>query len=148
MTKEAYIFDGIRTPRGRGKANGSLHDVKPIELLTTLFGELQSRNELDTSQIDDVVLGCVMPINDQGSDLPKIAAQYTGWDIDVPGMQINRFCASGLETVNLAAMKVRSGWEELVVAGGFESMSRVPIGSDGGAMADDPEVADKTNFVP
>ena len=89
-----------------------------------------------------------MPINDQGADLPKIAAQYAGWDIDVPGMQINRFCASGLETVNLAAMKVRSDWEELVVAGGFESMSRVPIGSDGGAMADDPEVADKTNFVP
>ena len=148
MTTEAYIFEAIRTPRGKGKKDGSLHEVSPINLVATLLKELQARHDLDTSQVDDVVLGCTAPVGDQGADIAKIAAQYAGWDIDVPGMQINRFCASGLETVNLAAMKVRSGWEELVVAGGVEAMSRVPIGSDGGAMALDPAVSLKTNFVP
>ncbi len=145
---EAYIFDAIRTPRGKGKANGSLHEVKPIDLLVTLLHELRERHELDTSQVDDVVLGCVTPIGDQGADIARIANLYAGWDLDTPGMQINRFCASGLETVNMAAMKVRSGWEELVVAGGVESMSRLPIGSDGGAMALDPAVNRATDFVP
>lgn len=148
MTREAYIFDAIRTPRGKGKKDGSLHVVKPIDLVVTLLNEMQQRHDLDTSQVDDVVLGCTAPVGEQGADIAKIAAQYAGWDIDVPGMQINRFCASGLETVNMAAMKVRSGWEEMVVAGGVESMSRVPMGSDGGAMAFDPEVAQKTHFVP
>ena len=148
MTNDAYIFDAIRTPRGRGKKNGSLHEVQPIDLVVTLMHTLEDRHNLDTAQVDDVVLGCVSPVGDQGSDIAKIAAQYAGWDIDVPGMQLNRFCASGLEAVNLAAMKVRSGWEDLVVAGGVESMSRVSIGSDGGAMAQNPRVNSKTNFVP
>ncbi len=148
MEQEAYIFDALRTPRGRGKKSGSLYEVAPIELLATLFKELQERHDLDTSQVDDVVLGCVTPIGDQGADIARTAVLYANWDVDIPGMQINRFCASGLETVNLAAMKVRSGWEELIVAGGVESMSRVPMGSDGGAMMLDPEVSRKINFVP
>jgi len=147
MTTDATIFDAIRTPRGRGKKDGRLYPVKPIDLLAGLLRELQQRNQLDTSQVDDLVLGCVTPIGEQGMVLPKAAAVYAGWDDDVPAMQINRFCASGLETVNMAAMKVRSGWEELVVAGGVESMSRVPMGSDGGAMLD-PEIGQKINFVP
>jgi acetyl-CoA C-acetyltransferase len=145
---DAYIFDAIRTPRGKGKPGGALHAIRPIELVTTLLHALQQRHDLDTSRVDDVILGCVTPVNDQGADIAKIAAQYAGWDVDVPGVQINRFCASGLEAVNLAAMKVRSGWEQLVVAGGVESMSRVPMGSDGGAMAFDAEVREATSFVP
>jgi len=148
MANEAYVFDAIRTPRGRGKANGALHETTPVELLRQLFVEMKGRNDLDTSQVDDVILGCVTPINDQGADIAKTAALYADWDLDVPGMQINRFCASGLETCNTAAMKVRSGWENLVVAGGVESMSRVPMGSDGGAMMQDPDVAGKLKFVP
>ena len=147
MITDATIFDAIRTARGRGKKDGRLYPVKPIDLLAGLLRELQQRNQLDTSQVDDLVLGCVTPIGEQGMVLPKAAAVYAGWHDDVPAMQINRFCASGLETVNLAAMKVRSGWEELVVAGGVESMSRVPMGSDGGAMLD-PEIGQKINFVP
>ena len=148
MAQEAYVFDAIRTPRGRGKKNGSLHEVKPIDLVVTLMREMQQRHELDTSQVDDVVLGCVTPIGEQGADIAKISAQYADWDIDVPGVQLNRFCASGLESVNVAAMKVRSGWEHLVVAGGVESMSRYPLGADGGAMVLDPAVNAGTNFVP
>ena len=148
MATEAYIYDAIRTPRGRGKASGTLYEIKPIDLLTTLFHEMEVRNDLDTAEVDDVVLGCVTPVGEQGADIAKAAALYAGWDLSVPGVQINRFCASGLETVNMAAMKVRSGWEHLVVAGGVESMSRVPMGSDGGAMALDPAVADKIGFVP
>lgn len=147
MATEAYVFDAIRTPRGRGKENGALHNTAPVELLRQLFVAMKERNDLDTSQVDDVILGCVTPVNDQGSDIAKTATLYAGWDLDVPGMQINRFCASGLETCNTAAMKVRSGWENLLVAGGVESMSRVPMGSDGGAMMD-PEVAGKLKFVP
>lgn len=146
--REAYIFDAIRTPRGRGKSSGALHNVKPIDLLATLFQELQARHELDTAEVDDVVLGCVTPIGDQGADIAKTAALYSGWDLSVPGMQINRFCASGLETVNMAAMKVRSGWEDLVVAGGVESMSREPMGSDGGAMRRDRDVQKRIGYVP
>jgi acetyl-CoA C-acetyltransferase len=148
MTTDAYIFDAIRTPRGRGKANGALHDVRPLDLLKTLFDALRERHNLDTSQIDDVLLGCVTPIKEQGGNIARTAPLYAGWDLDLPGAQLNRFCASGLEAVNLAAMKIRSGWEEMVVAGGIESMSRVPMGSDGGAMWDDHKVIGQLNIVP
>ena len=145
---EAYIIDAIRTPRGKGKKDGSLYEVKPISLLTTLLNELKERHSLDTSKVDDIVLGCVTPIGDQGADIAKTAAIAAGWDNDVAGVQINRFCASGLEAVNLAAQKVRSCWEDLVVAGGVESMSRVPMGSDGGPWALDPETNMACDFIP
>ncbi|MGE8572723.1 MAG: acetyl-CoA C-acetyltransferase [Acinetobacter amyesii] len=145
---EAYIIDAIRTPRGKGKKDGSLHAVKPISLLTGLLNELQNRHQFDTAAVDDIVLGCVTPIGDQGADIAKTAAIAAGWDNDVAGVQINRFCASGLEAVNMAAQKVRSGWEDLVVAGGVESMSRVPIGSDGGPWALDPETNMACDFIP
>ncbi len=145
---KAYIIDAIRTPRGKGKKDGSLYEVKPITLLTTLLNELKDRHQLDTSKVDDIVLGCVTPIGDQGADIAKTAAIAAGWDNDVAGVQINRFCASGLEAVNLAAQKVRSGWEDIVVAGGVESMSRVPMGSDGGPWALDPETNMACDFIP
>ncbi|UDM37744.1 acetyl-CoA C-acetyltransferase [Acinetobacter haemolyticus] len=145
---EAYIIDAIRTPRGKGKKDGSLYEVKPITLLTTLLNELKDRHQLDTSKVDDIVLGCVTPIGDQGADIAKTAAIAAGWDNDVAGVQINRFCASGLEAVNMAAMKIRSGWEDIVVAGGVESMSRVPMGSDGGPWALDPETNMACDFIP
>jgi acetyl-CoA C-acetyltransferase len=148
MTQEAYIYDAIRTPRGKGKKSGSLYEVTPIDLVASLMRELQQRHDLDTSQVDDIVLGCVTPIGEQGADIARTAAIYAGWDVDTPGAQVNRFCASGLETVNMAAMKVRSGWENLVVAGGVESMSRWPMGSDGGAWIMDPKVNSATHFVP
>ena len=144
----AFVFDAIRTPRGKGKKDGSLYEVKPVRLLAGLLTELQQRHQFDTAQVDDVVMGVVSPVGDQGAVLPKVAALLAGWDFRCAGMQINRFCASGLEAVNLAAQKVRSGWEDLVVAGGVESMSRVPIGSDGGAWALDPETNSATTFVP
>ncbi|WP_349927525.1 acetyl-CoA C-acetyltransferase [Acinetobacter sp. A1-4-2] len=145
---EAYIIDAIRTPRGKGKKDGSLYEVKPITLLTTLLNELKDRHQLDTSKVDDIVLGCVTPIGDQGADIAKTAAIAAGWDNDVAGVQINRFCASGLEAVNMAAMKIRSDWEDIVVAGGVESMSRVPMGSDGGPWALDPETNMACDFIP
>jgi len=145
---QALIFDAIRTPRGKGKADGALHSVKPVNLAAGLLRALQQRNDLDTSQVDDVVLGCVTPIGDQGSDIAKTAAQVADWDVSVAGVQINRFCASGLEAVNLGAMKVRSGFEDLVVVGGVESMSRVPMGSDGGAWALDPQTNLHSHFTP
>jgi len=145
---EALVYDAIRTPRGRGKSSGSLHEVKPVRLLTTLMHEMQRRHDLDTSQVEDVVVGCVTPIGDQGAVIAKTAALAAGWDLKVAGVQVNRFCASGLEAVNMAAQKVRSGWEDLVVAGGVESMSRVPMGSDGGAWALDPETNLTTHFIP
>ena len=145
---EAFVFDAIRTPRGKGKQDGSLYEVKPVNLLAGLLTELQRRNDFDSAQVDDVVMGVVSPIGDQGAVLPKVAALKAGWDFTCAGVQINRFCASGLEAVNMAAQKVRSGWEDLVVAGGVESMSRVPIGSDGGAWAMDPETNSQTAFVP
>jgi acetyl-CoA C-acetyltransferase len=145
---EAFIFDAIRTPRGRGKSSGSLHEVKPVKLLTGVMSELQHRNNLDTSRVEDVVIGCVTPIGDQGAVIAKTAALAAGWDWKAAGVQINRFCASGLEAVNMAAAKVKSGWEDLVVAGGVESMSRVPMGSDGGAWALDPETNINTRFMP
>jgi acetyl-CoA C-acetyltransferase len=145
---QALIFDALRTPRGKGKADGALHSVKPVNLIAGLLTALQQRTALDTSQVDDVVLGCVTPIGDQGSDIAKTAALVADWDISVAGVQINRFCASGLEAVNLGAMKVRSGFEDLVVVGGVESMSRVPMGSDGGAWALDPATNLHTHFTP
>jgi acetyl-CoA C-acetyltransferase len=148
MTTEAYIFDAIRTPRGRGKATGALHEVKPITLLSDLLISLQERNQFDTAAVDDIVMGCVTAVGDQGAVIAKTAALAAGWDNDVAGVVLNRFCASGLEAVNTAAMKVRSGWEHLVVAGGVESMSRVPMGSDGGAWAMDPETNVATGFMP
>ncbi len=148
MEQQAYVYETIRTPRSKGKASGELHEVKPIDLVVTLMDELVERTNLDTSQVDDVVLGCVSPVGDQGSDIAKVAAQKAGWDLDVPGVQLNRFCASGLEAVNMGAMKVRSGWESLVVAGGVESMSRSPMMSDGGAWAFDPVTNYDTYFVP
>jgi len=147
--KEAYIFDSVRTPRGRGKKTGSLHEVRPIDLLATLFKAVHKRGGgFDTTKVDDVVLGCVTPIGEQGGDIAKFAPTYAGWDQIVSGMQINRFCSSGLEAVNLAAMKIRSGWEEMVVAGGIESMSRNAMGSDGGAWYLDPQVNSRLGFIP
>ncbi len=146
---EPLIFDALRTPRGRGKVNGSLHATKPIDLVVTLVHELLSRNpEFDPSRVDDMVLGCVTPIGDQGGDIARAAALKAGLPDTVAGVQLNRFCASGLEAVNTAAQKVASGWEDLVLAGGVESMSRVPMGSDGGAWAMDPETAYDASFVP
>lgn len=148
MINEALIFDAIRTPRGRGKSSGALHEVKPVTLLTQLLNTLQQRNQFDTQYVDDIVMGCVTAVGDQGAVIAKTAALAAGWNDDVAGMVLNRFCASGLEAVNTAAMKVRSGWEQLVVAGGVESMSRIPMGSDGGAWALDPETNFKTGFMP
>ncbi|MFB6772660.1 acetyl-CoA C-acetyltransferase [Streptomyces sp. NPDC056337] len=145
---EAFIYDAIRTPRGRGK-RGSLHHVKPVSLVTGLIDELRRRHPgLDPDRLDDVVLGVVSPVGDQGMNIAKTAALAAGLPDHVAGVQLNRFCASGLEAVNTAAQKVRSGWERLVIAGGVESMSRVPMGSDGGPMAADPETAFDTYFVP
>ncbi|OEU91841.1 acetyl-CoA acetyltransferase [Streptomyces abyssalis] len=149
MSTEAYLYDAVRTPRGRGKANGALHGTKPIDLVVGLIHELRRRfPDLDPGAIDDIVLGVVSPLGDQGSDIAKTAAIAAGLPDTVAGVQENRFCASGLEAVNLAAMKVRSGWEDLVLAGGVESMSRVPMGSDGGAWAMDPMTSLDTGFVP
>lgn len=146
---EAFVYDHIRTPRGRGKAVGSLHEVKPVDLVVGLLDELKTRNPtLDPARVDDVVLGVVTPIGDQGGDIAKTAALKAGYPETVAGVQLNRFCASGLEAVNQAAQRVRSGFEDLVIAGGVESMSRVPMGSDGGAWAMDPATALETGFVP
>ena len=149
MANEAYIYEAIRTPRGRGKANGSLHGVKPVTLVTGLIDELRTRHpNMDPNAIDDLVLGCVTPVGDQGADIAKTAAIFAGLPDTVAGTQVNRFCASALEAVNIAAQKVRSGWDQLIIAGGVECMSRVPMGSDGGAWAMDPETAYDTYFVP
>lgn len=145
---DAVIFDAVRTPRGKGKKDGSLHQVSPVHLLKNLFDAVAERNDLDTSQVDDVVLGCVTPVGEQGADIARTAVLYAGWDEKVAGVTQSRFCASGLESVNMAGMKVKSGWEDLVVAGGVECMSRWPMGSDGGAMAMDPRVNDEMGFVP
>jgi acetyl-CoA C-acetyltransferase len=146
---EAYVYDAVRTPRGRGKHTGALHGTKPITLVTGLIDALRERNPgLDPAWIDDLLLGIVTPVGDQGADLPRIAALAAGLPDHVGGVQLNRFCASGLEAVNIAAQKVRSGWDRLIVAGGVEAMSRVPMGADGGAWATDPETALSTGFVP
>ncbi|MCD4533231.1 acetyl-CoA C-acetyltransferase [Nocardioides sp. cx-169] len=146
---EAFVYDHIRTPRGKGKANGSLHEVKPVDLVVGLLDAVKERNPgLDPARVDDVVLGVVTPIGDQGGDIAKTAALAAGYPDTVAGVQLNRFCASGLEAVNQAASRVRGGFEDLILAGGVESMSRVPMGSDGGAWASDPATALKTGFVP
>ena len=146
---QAVIYDAVRTPRGKGKANGSLHEVKPIDLVVGLIDAVRERNPgLDSAQIDDIVLGIVSPVGDQGAVLPRVAAMYAGLPEPVAGVQVNRFCGSGLEAVNQAASRVRSGFDDLILAGGVESMSRVPMGSDGGAWAMDPATALATDFVP
>jgi acetyl-CoA C-acetyltransferase len=149
MVNEAFVYDAIRTPRGRGKAVGALHEVKPVSLVVGLIDEVRRRNpDLDPERIEDVVLGVVSPIGDQGGDIAKVAAIAAGLADTTGGVQLNRFCSSGLEAVNQAASRIRSGWEDLILAGGVESMSRVPMASDGGAWAMDPATAFTTNFVP
>ncbi|SHF61370.1 acetyl-CoA C-acetyltransferase [Jatrophihabitans endophyticus] len=146
---EAFVYDAVRTPRGRGKDTGSLHGTKPVSLVVGLLDEVRKRNpELDPAAVEDVILGCVSPVGEQGADIARTAALAAGYETSGPGFQLNRFCASGLEAVNVAAQKVRSGWEDLILAGGVEAMSRVPMGSDGGAWAQDPETAYDTSFVP
>jgi acetyl-CoA C-acetyltransferase len=146
---EAFIYDAVRTPRGRGKDTGSLHSVKPVSLVAGLLDEVRKRNvSLDPLNVEDVILGVVSPVGEQGADVARTAALVAGYETSGPGVQLNRFCASGLEAVNIAAAKVRSGWHDLIFAGGVESMSRVPMGSDGGAWAQDPETAYQTGFVP
>src|ERR687895_425079 len=149
MTAEAFVYDAIRTPRGRGKDTGSLHGTKPISLVVGLIDELRKRNPtVDLDRLSDIVLGVVSPIGDQGMDIAKTAAIAAGLPDTVGGVQLNRFCASGLEAVNIAAQKVRAGWDELVIGGGVESMSRVAMGSDGGAWALDPATNYDTYFIP
>jgi acetyl-CoA C-acetyltransferase len=145
---EAYIYDAVRTPRGKGKKDGSLHQVTPVHLVGNLLWALEQRNALDTALVDDLVLGCVTPVGEQGADIARTAVLYAGWAESVAGVTQSRFCASGLESVNLAAQKVMSGMEDLVVAGGVESMSRWPMGSDGGAWAMDPRINQMTGFAP
>lgn len=147
MVSTAYIYEAVRTPRGKGKKDGSLHEVKPAALGSCLLKAIQSRHDLDTARVDDVVMGCNAPIGEQGGNIAKTIAQFADWDESVAGMQLDRFCASGLEAVNIAAMKVASGWEDLVVAGGIESMSRVPMGSSG-SLLEDPELSLHVTGVP
>jgi acetyl-CoA C-acetyltransferase len=146
--RQAYIFDYVRTPRGRGKSDGSLHTTTPIELSAQSLRALRDRNGLDTATIDDVVLGCVSAAGEQGANIGRLAALHAGYAESVPGKHVNRFCASGLEAVNIAAAQVTAGQCDLAVAGGVESMSRVPMGSDGGAWFTDPQVIWRTGFVP
>jgi acetyl-CoA C-acetyltransferase len=149
VSSEAFVYDAVRTPRGRGKATGALHGVKPISLVTSLIDAVRERHPgLDPAMIDDLVLGIVTPIGEQGGDLPRAAALLAGLPDTAAGVQLNRFCGSGLEAVNQAAARIRSGWEHLILAGGVESMSRNPMGSDGGAWFLDPETALATGFVP
>jgi acetyl-CoA C-acetyltransferase len=145
---EAYIYDAVRTPRGKGKKDGSLHEITGLSLATQVLEALRDRNDLDTSKVDDVILGCVSPVGEQGADIARTAVLSAGWAQTVAGVQINRFCASGLEAVNMAAAKVKSGEADFAVGGGIEAMSRVPMGSDGGAWPVDPSSAFPTYFVP
>lgn len=145
---EVFIYDWVRTPRGRGKRTGALYRVKPVQLLKVLLHALQQRNQLDTSCIDDLIVGCVTACGDQGANIARIAVLFSDWHESVPGFTLNRFCASGLETCNIAAAKIAAGWGEAIVAGGVESMSRMPIAADGGAWYIDPEVNRKLSFVP
>jgi acetyl-CoA C-acetyltransferase len=145
---DAYIFDAVRTPRGKGKKDGSLHEITALSLASQVLEALRDRNDLDTSQVDDVILGCVAPVGEQGADIARTAVLTAGWSQLTAGVQINRFCASGLEAVNMAAAKVASGEARMAVGGGVEAMSRVPMGSDGGAWPIDPSSAIATYFVP
>lgn len=145
---EAYIYDAVRTPRGRGKSDGSLHTIQPVQLLTTVLQNLRERNHLDTRLIDDVIMGCVTPIGEQGADIARTAVLNAGYAQSVAGVQLNRFCSSGLEAMNMAAAYVMSGQVDLIVAGGVESMSRVPMGSDGGALGMNPQIVAEHKIVP
>ncbi|MBY0423742.1 MAG: acetyl-CoA C-acetyltransferase [Parvularculaceae bacterium] len=145
---EAYVYDAVRTPRGKGKSDGSLHEITPIQLATQVLEGIRDRNKLDTSLVDDVALGCVSPVGEQGAVISRVAVLNAGYAETTPAIQVNRFCASGLEAVNIAAAKVKSGEADMAIGGGVESMSRVPMGSDGGAWPTDPSVAFKTYFVP
>jgi len=145
---EAFIYDAIKTPRGKAKKTGALYQIKPIELLANCFKAIEQRNDLDTTYVDDAIIGCVSPVGEQGANIAKSALLFADWSNKVSGFQLNRFCASGLEAVNLAAMKIRSGWEDMVVAGGLESMSRTAIESDGGPMLFDPDVITHIGYVP
>ncbi len=144
----AYIYDAVRTPRGRGKSSGSLFSTRPVELAKTVLEAVVQRNSFSTEHLEDVIFGCVTPVGEQGADIAKLACQYAGFSNNVAGVQLNRFCASGLEAVNTAAAHIIAGISDLVIAGGVESMSRIPLGSDGGAWMADPDVASKTMFVP
>ena len=148
MPHAAYIYEALRTPRSKGKKDGTLHEVKPVDLGAGLLRALQARHDLDTSYVDDVVMGCVTPVGEQGSDITKMIVQNADWDESVPGVQLDRFCASGLEAVNLAANQVRGGAGNGYIAGGVEMMGRVPMSSDGAAIAVDPSLAMETYFVP
>ena len=145
---EALIFDTVRTPRGKGKKSGSLNEVSPVQLASKVLKSIESRNNLNTEDVDDVVLGCVHPVGEQGADIARTAVLEAKWDQTVSGVQVDRFCASGLEAVNIAAAQVMSGQSDLSVGGGVESMSRVPLGSSGGAWMADPKVAYNSYFVP
>jgi len=145
---EAYIYDAVRTPRGRGRKDGSLHEITPMQLAAQMLEAVRDRNELDTSYVEDVVLGCVAPVGEQGADIARVAAITAGYAETTAGFQVNRFCASGLEATNIAAAKVMSGEADMAIGGGVESMSRVPMGSDGGAWPMDPAVAFNSYFVP
>ncbi|MEL6300841.1 MAG: acetyl-CoA C-acetyltransferase [Pseudomonadota bacterium] len=145
---DAFVYDHVRTPRGRGKASGSLHPITPVELTSQMLSSLRDRNELDTSYLDDVVLGCVSPVGEQGANIARVSVLTAGYEQNVPGKQLNRFCASGLEAINTAASQVMAGQSDLAIGGGVECMSRVPMGSDSGAMAADPRVAYDTYFAP
>ncbi|GAB4398133.1 MAG: acetyl-CoA C-acetyltransferase [Microscillaceae bacterium] len=145
---EAYIFDAVRTPRGKGKADGSLHEVQPLHLLTTLLKAVRERNHLDTALVDDVVVGCVSPVGEQGADIARAAVIDAEYAETTAGVQLNRFCSSGLEAINIASAHVMSGQHDMVIAGGVESMSRVPMGSDGGAMFTNPDMIGKHKMVP
>ena len=145
---DAYIYDAVRTPRGKGKKDGSLHEITALSLATQVLEALRDRNGLDTAKVDDVILGCVSPVGEQGADIARTAVLSAGWGQSTAGVQINRFCASGLEAVNMAAAKVKSGEADMAVGGGVEAMSRVPMGSDGGAWPTDPSSAFPTYFVP
>jgi acetyl-CoA C-acetyltransferase len=145
---DAFILDAVRTPRGRGRPDGSLHSITPIQLVAQTLGALRERTALDTSLLDDVVLGCVTPVGEQGADIARIGVLAAGYAENVPGKQLNRFCASGLEAVNTAAAQIMGGQSDLVIGGGVESMSRVTMGMDGGAWAIDPAVAWPLHFIP
>jgi acetyl-CoA C-acetyltransferase len=145
---EAFIYDAVRTPRGRGKSDGSLHDVQPVNLLAHVLRHLRNRNQLDTALIDDVIMGCVTPIGEQGGDIARTAVLEAGYAETVAGVQLNRFCSSGLEAINMAGAYVMSGQVDAVIAGGVESMSRVPMGSDGGALFMNPSIVARHTIVP
>ena len=145
---EAYLYDALRTPRGKGKHSGALYQVKPVDLLSAALDALQERTQLAPSDVDDTLIGCVTPTDDQGYNIAQAALLQAGWGQSAGSLQLNRYCASGLEAVNLAAMKIRSGWGQLVVAGGVESMSRVPMGSDGGALMYDPALISGVPYLP